>query len=461
MNKAASPIKALVKLTDDGEPIYRQIAAAFAGRITSGELRVGDRLPGQRDIAAALGINLTTVTRAFSALQKSGLVECRPGRGTLVTRGEPAPVQSGPIEFQSAPTGDTEVIDLTVNRPATSDYLASLGATLARLPSDPRFATVQDYQLPEGPLWARRAVASWLAPVVGAEDAGRVVLTNGAQHGLGCVLAAIAQPGDLILADNVTYQGVNALCRALHLDISGVPMDRGGMQPDAFDRACRERRPRAVFLVPTFHNPTTITLSAERRAELIEIARRHNVLIIEDGVYAMLSEDTTPSFAATAPDLTIHVSGLSKCVAPGLRLGFVMAPRALVSNITMALRMNCWSINPMVALLGTSLIEDGSLRELVQKQKNELRVRQGIVGKYLKGFDVRTSATCTHLWLALPDLWRTTTFVPVARRLGVAMLAADAFTIGRAPAPNAVRINISAARSATISKERSKSWSTR
>jgi DNA-binding transcriptional MocR family regulator len=286
-----------------------------------------------------------------------------------------------------------------------------------------------------------------LSPITRTDDADRVVLTNGAQHGLACVLAAIAQPGDLILADNVTYQGINALCRALDLDIGGVAMDRGGMQPDAFDRARRDRRPRAVFLVPTFHNPTTITLSADRRAALIEIARRHNVLIIEDGVYAMLSEDTIPSFAATAPDMTIHVSGLSKCAAPGLRLGFITAPPSLLCNIATALRVNCWSINPLVALLGTSLIEDGSLRELVQKQKAELRARQAIVNKCLRGFDVRTSSTCTHLWLALPHLWRTTTFVPVARRLGVAVLAADTFAIGRAPAPNAVRINISAARS--------------
>ena len=168
---------------------------------------------------------------------------------------------------------------------------------LPRLAKNRHYAAIQDYHPAEGPLWARTAVADWLKPVAGDGDPGRVVLTIGAQHALDCVLSAVTQKSDVILADEVTYQGINALCRSHGLDLRGLAMDKGGLRPDAFDAACAQWRPRAVFLVPSLHNPTTITLSEERRRDIVEIARRHNVLIIEDDVYRPLLNNSPPSFA--------------------------------------------------------------------------------------------------------------------------------------------------------------------
>src|SRR5579859_393479 len=320
------------------QPIYRRLADAIAERIARGQLTVGDRLPPQREIANALGINVTTVTRAFSTLQRRGLVEARPGRGTVVVG--PDGSAGG---FKSAPSDETGFIDLSVNRPATSAYLDALAGLLPRLVKDRRYAALQDYHPSEGPLWARAAVAEWLASVAGGGDPGRVVLAEGAQHGLSCVLSAVAERGDVVLADAITYQGINPLCHAQGLDLRGVAMDRGGMQPEAFDAACAQWRPRAVFLVPSLHNPTAITLSEERRRALVAVARRHNVIIIEDDVYRPLLDQPLPSFASIEPELTVYVSGLSKCLAPGLRFGFVVGPRAIMGHVAAALRINCRS----------------------------------------------------------------------------------------------------------------------
>ena len=153
-----------------------------------------------------------------------------------------------------SPSDEAGLIDLSVNRPATSAYRDALATLLPRLPKDRRFGHLQDYHPPEGPLWARAAVADWLNGVAGDGDAGRVVLTDGAQHGLACVLRALAQRGDIILADSITYQGISALCRSEGLDLRGLPIDREGMRPDAFEAACATLRPRAVFLVPSLHN---------------------------------------------------------------------------------------------------------------------------------------------------------------------------------------------------------------
>ena len=432
-----------LRLVEDESPVYRRLADAIAERIAAGTLAVGDRLPPQREIARALGINVTTVTRALSTLQERGLLEARPGRGTTVAARDEAERPG----FVSAPSDQSGIIDLSVNRPATSAYLDAVSALLPRLPRDKHYAALQDYHPPEGPLWARAAIADWLKSVVGEGDPGRVVLAAGAQHGLDCVLGAVTRQGEVVLADEVTYQGINALCRVHGLDLRGVAMDRGGMRPDAFEAACAQLRPRAVFLVPTLHNPTTVTLSEERRQQLAAVARRHNVLIIEDDVYRPLSDDDLPSFASLEPELTVHIGALSKCLAPGLRLGFVIAPRAIAGQVAAALRINCWSISPLTALIGARLIEDGSAARIIEIQKQELRQRQAILSEILGRYDVQSQPIATHAWLRLPEPWRGAGVARTCLARGVAVLPGDAFAVGREPVQHGVRINVGAARS--------------
>lgn len=429
-----------LQLPNTDRPIYQRLADAIGERIARGELAEGDRLPPHREIARLLGINVTTVTRAFSALQQRGLVEARPGRGTLV-----AGKESEDGGFTSAPSDEVGVIDLSVNRPATSAYGEALALLLPHLPKDRRFGALQDYHPPEGPEWARVAVADWLDGVAGEGDAGRVVLTDGAQHGLACVLRALTQPDDIVLAESITYQGISALCRSQGIDLRGVSIDRAGMRPDAFEAACATLRPRAAFLVPSLHNPTTVTLSEERRRALAAIARRHNVLIIEDDVYRPLLDRAVPSFAALEPELTVHISGLSKCIAPGLRYGFLVAPRAVLGNVAAALRIDCWSISPLTALIATILLEEGTAKRIIETQREELRRRQAILHDALAAFDVQTQATSPHAWLNLPEPWRGAAFARACRQRGVGVLPADAFAVGRETLAHAVRINVGAA----------------
>jgi DNA-binding transcriptional MocR family regulator len=430
-----------LQFKDSDQPIYRQIADLIAERIADGTLMAGDRLPPQRDIARMTNVNLTTVTRAFASLQERGLVESRPGRGSIVA--DPAVT----VSFKSAPIDEAGYVDLSVNRPATTGYLEALAELTQQLADDRRYRALQDFHAPEGPPWAREAISAWMAPVTGNDAPEQIVVTNGAQHGLACVLGAIARPGDRILADAVTYQGIGGLCRSLDLVLKPVVLDRDGMQPDAFEAMCIEHKPRAVFLVPTLHNPTTITLSAERRRALAGIARAHNVQIIEDDVYRPLKMEAPPAFVATEPDITIYVSGLSKCVAPGLRVGAVFAPKAIVADIGAMLRINCWSTSPLNTLIATRMIEDGLVERIVAGQKEEFRQRQIIVRETLSGFDCATDDAAPHAWLNLPEPWQGNAFARVASQNGVGVLPGEAFAIDRSLIPHAVRINLGAARS--------------
>lgn len=353
----------------------------------------------------------------------------------------------GMPRFQSAPSNEQGLVELSVNRPATTGYLDALARLLPKLDADRRYPSLQDFSVPEGPAWAREVLGGWFARIAGIARPDDVILTNGAQHGLSCVLGAIARPGDTILVDAVTYQGIGALCRSLNLNPVPVAMDRAGMVPDRLTVACRTYHPRAVFLVPTLHNPTTITMPLERKQAIARIARDERMLIIEDDVYRALKPDAPPSFASFAGDIAVHITSVSKSVAPGLRLGAVFAPSALSDDIASVLRTNCWSTSPLNALIATRLVEDGHMDRIIGGQRAEFAARQESVRQALVDFDVATDDDSTHVWLQLPEPWRANAFVRACLQHGVGVLSGEAFAIGRDHVPHAVRINVGAARS--------------
>jgi len=422
------------------EPLYEQLANSLAEGIRSGQIAPGDRLPPHRELASRLNVNITTITRAMAKLQEEHLIETRPGRGTRV-----AAHRSKESQFQSAPRNEPGTIDLSVNRPATDAYNHVLAALLPELSKDPRFDSMKDYHPSEGPAWAREAAAFWLRQQGLGATASQVIMCDGAQHGLALALRAIAEPGDTVLADNVTYQGIAALCRTLDLNLVGVHTDDRGMDPQALRQACREHMPRVVFLVSSIQNPTAITLDEERRDELAAVIEEAGVLLIEDDVYRPLLDDSPAPLARRLPEQTLYLTSLSKCVAPGLRIGFMLAPPNLVSDMSTSLRVDCWSISPLSALVATRLIESGKARDLVVVQREELRARQAMLQQAMAGLDVRSGATAPHAWLTLPDVWRDANFSQHCLANGVAVLPGSAFSIDPAHAPNAVRINLSAA----------------
>lgn len=425
------------------EPLYVQLAEGIARLIEKGQLQPGERLPPHHDLAAQLDVNISTVTRAMSRLKQRGLLDSRPGRGTLVRAATPRRDEP----FQTAPSARSDIIDLSVNRPPTDEYNRHLRKLLPRLPDDRRLSTLVDYQAPEGPDWARVALAEWFSQSGPQIDPERLVITEGTQHALACTLAAVATPGDVLLADEVTYQGINGLCRTLHLRLHGVSGDDNGMLPEALEAACREWQPRAVFLVPTLHNPTTVTLPVQRRRELLEVAQRFGILILEDDVYAPLAEHRLPGFADLDAERTIYFGGLSKCIAPGLRIGFMMPPARLVPDLAAAVRIHNWSVAPLTCLVATRLIEDGSAQCIVDAQKSELRWRNGQLAAAFEELAVRSAPTATHAWLTLAEPWRGASFANACQRRGIRVLAGEAFTLGRSLPPAAVRLNLAAARS--------------
>lgn len=440
------PLLAELVLDKQGpQVLYLALAEHIEAQILSGTLPLGTRLPAQREIARQLELNLTTVTRAFRVLHEKNLIVSRIGSGSVVTH---PPAAAATDTYSSAPQSGG-VLDLTVNRPASPAFLEVLSELLPRLPEDERYASLQDYYPSEGADWLRKAISDWLLSSRTVDKAApeHIIVTYGAQHALACVLHSLCQPGDVVLADQITYQGVMTLCQSLKLSLHGVAMDEDGMSPIALESACQTQRPKAIILIPTLHNPTAHTLSPARRQALADIARRHEIPIIEDDVYRGLHDNPGASLTSLAPKLNYYIGGFSKCVAPGLRVGFVLVPPGRAARIGTILRINAWCVSPLNMLIAAHLLESGALHNIIDRQKTELSARQALLTEQLSGFDIRTYPSSTHAWLNLPPPWTTTTFVSTARIRGVAVLGSDMFTLTRDSSIQAVRLNVGAPRS--------------
>ena len=439
------PLANMTLKKGDASSLYVALADHFEALIESGELKAGRRLPTQRDVAQRLKVNLTTVARAFKVLSARGLIVSKAGSGSVVAAREP---QSNEVAYSSSPV--VGLLDLTVNRPTTHAFLEAVAESTSIMAADAHFSLLEDYHPPEGAPWVRTTLARWLKEQKILPDAlaDRLIVTSGAQHALDCILRSLCAPGDGIAADAITYQGIVGLCEVQHLRLSGVAMDAGGMLPDALEAHCRKERPKAIIMVPTLHNPTAITLSSTRRQALAEVARRHDVPIIEDDVYRPLYDGNEPTLWSLAPERNYYIGGFSKCVAPGLRTGFIVAPPGKVPRVAASLRIGIWCNSPLNMWLTAHLIETGQVNDIVEQQKQELRARQKILIHALDGLNVSTHPTSTHAWLTLTRDWEAARLVMALRRRGVAVLGSDLFVHdAKAQTPQAIRLNVGAPRS--------------
>jgi DNA-binding transcriptional MocR family regulator len=457
----------LPKLARGGEPKYRSIADAYAQAIRNGQLLPGEKLPPHRVLAQQLGVTTGTVSRSYAELEKRGLAIARVGDGTYVAEfdlytavsnvsGQAASALSPGDALNGVPSAaaaalpaSLRLIDLGQNIPVPTQEARVLGATLRELALDERLAAeLLLYQPEAGRRSHREAGAQWLATMGCAASAERVLVTQGAQHALACVLRAVLRPGDTIVAESLSYPGILALARQLRLNLVGVEIDHEGLVPAALERACAVLAPRAVFCVPTLHNPTTVTMSDERRSAIADIALRHNVVVIEDLVPAAILDAPPRPIAALLPEHGIAISGFSKAVAPGLRIGYVHAPQEWVGKIVAVIRSDCWMTAPLAAEIVTRWIDSGEIARLIALQRERIEAQHAVAAVALEGIPYRTDPASAHVWLPLAEPWRAAEFAAVLRQTGVLVKTADSFAIGRGPVPHAVRISMSGARGA-------------
>ncbi|EWY38938.1 transcriptional regulator [Skermanella stibiiresistens SB22] len=425
-------------------PRYRAIADALAADIAANRLTVGTRLPTHRDLAFTLKVTVGTITRAYAEAERRGLIGGEVGRGTYVKSGVPQNAADAWPQLPP-PSGDTPaLVDMSLCTPSAAGVAEGLAALFASMSNPAEFAGLLEYP-PHGGLPAHRAAgATWLSRHQIAVGPENVLVTSGAQNGMAIAFSTVARPGDLILTERLTYFGMKALTSTLGLRLEGIAMDEDGILPDAFESACRQSAPRALYTVPTLHNPTTAIMPLERRRRIVEIARQYDVTIVEDDVFGFLVPEAPSPIQMLAPDITLHISSLSKSIAPGLRIGYLVAPSRLMPRLTATMRALNYAVPPLMGEMATRWIEDGSADRFAETQRRECRARQALTADVLRdGPAVAVPSYGQHLWLKLPEPWRREDFVAEARARGIIVTGADVFTVGRGAAPHAVRIGIS------------------
>jgi len=417
------------RLAVHGGPRFLQIADALQAAVADGSLKPGDRLPTQRQLAARLEVDLTTVTRAYDEARRRNLLEGRGARGTYVAASK--------VEL-------TSILDLSMNTPPPPDGVdfddmlkQGLSQVLMRADSE----LLMTYHLAGGSDSDRKAGAKWLEPMFGHLDTRQVVVCPGAQAAIAALILALTEPGDVILAETVSYPGLRAAAAQFGRHIIAVEADQHGMVPGMLEEACRQHKPGLVYLNPTLQNPTAITMPERRRKELAGIAKRCDVRIVEDDPYWLLADAPPPPIAMFAPERVYYISTLSKCLTPGLRVAFVLIrdPHER-ERFLVALRSFALMAAPLTAALATQWILDGSADGLVEGVRKEARLRHRMARDILAG-RYGGAGDGLHVWLELPAYWNSSQLARAADSEGIAVTPAEAFAIGSGSV-NAIRISL-------------------
>ncbi|OON63398.1 GntR family transcriptional regulator [Massilia sp. KIM] len=409
-------------------PHYLQIADALERAMIDGRLKPGERLPTQRRLAAGLGVDLTTVTRAYDEARRRHLLEGRGARGTYVA----AP------KVELAP-----VLDLSMNTPPPPEGvdfgdLLRQGLSQVLLRADNEL--LMTYHLGGGGAADRAAGARWLEAMFGRVDPEHVVVCPGAQAALAALVLSLSEPGDTILAEPLVYPGLRAAATQFGRRLQAVETDAHGMLPEALERAALSGA-RLLYLNPTLQNPTGATMPAQRRREIAALASRLGLRIIEDDPYWLFEDNAPAPLASHAPANAYYVSTLSKCLTPGLRVAFVLAPGAAErSRFLAALRSFALMPAPLTAALATQWIFDGDAARLLDGVRKEAQARQDLAQGLLAGRD-QPARRGLHIWLPLPAYWSATELARAAAAEGLAVTPAAGFS-AQPPAPNAIRISL-------------------
>lgn len=413
-------------------PRYRAIVEALAEAIQAGTLRPGDRLPPQRDLAWRLGVNLSTVTEAYAEATRRQLVSGEVGRGTYV--------RAGSLEanlFALAADEARAPIDLSTNLPAEPGSGAGLDQLLADLAAEGTLTNALAY--PGAPLLARAQAAArtmLAARGIDMQQTGCHIVA-GAQQALMAVLMCLVGPNGKVLVEDLTFPGIKAVARDLGITLVPVAMDGEGVLPDALAREARRSSATVAVLVPNLQNPTTATMSADRRAAVITVAEKLGLTLIEDDVYGSLID--RPPLLQSGSDRVIHLSSLSKTAAPGLRFGWIAAAPERLQSLALEAHSTYWPMSPVALTLACRMIETGMVAERIAWQRREATIRQRLYRDIVDG-DSGDATPTLHAWLPHRD---GDGFAREARRRGVSVVPASTFAVGRGAA-DGIRICLTA-----------------
>ncbi|MFT8709553.1 MAG: PLP-dependent aminotransferase family protein [Sporolactobacillus sp.] len=367
---------------NDPTPVYLQMARRIKGQILSGTLPPGFVLPSERKLAEAHALSRTTIVNAYEELKALGLVVSKVGMGTVVTEQRfPEPDQGQATVFPMSwyVLFDKRVADIDdtvgeIMAIGNQDQMISLAAGVG----DPHYypiETLRDMRrsLPfdsthlnfspvEGYYPLRESVCALMAERNLAATAKETMIVAGSMQGIDYAARTFLSPGDAVIVEEPTFLQAIQCFRASGAKIIGIPMDREGLRLDVLEAQLARYKPKFIYTIPNFHNPTGITMSVRRRIELLKLAYRYQIPILEDDPYGDIlfeGEKLPPIKALDSYGYVIYLSTFSKALFPGLRLGWLVAPEPVLRKFMLLKQITDLHVNTDSQMLMDAYLRQG------------------------------------------------------------------------------------------------------
>lgn len=411
-------------------PMYLSLADLLEQDIISGRLPANTQLPPQRELADFLDVNLSTITRAFKCCETKGLIYAIIGRGTFVSPNAALP---GLDISDGKP-----YIELGLIRPYyqfNTDVADAARRILQGTYSDKLF----EFEFTSGNDRHRKIAEKWLSEFQLNTSADHIILASGTQNALAITLLSLFKAGDKIVSDVYTYSNFISLAKQLGIQLIPAEADSEGMLPDSLEKQCNLMDIKGVYLMPSYHNPTSITMSAERRKEIGLIIKKKNILLIEDDTYGFMAASKLSPLAALIPENTVYVHGLSKSLSAGLRIAYLVIPykyqklfHTTANNITLKIPM-------LNAEIASELILSGMAKDIIKRKCKLSKERNQLYAKFFPD-SVSANPYGFFQWLPLPEKTDGYHFEVQAGKRGVTVLCSDRFAVGSTSQFSAIRI---------------------
>ncbi|MES5047860.1 PLP-dependent aminotransferase family protein [Rhizobium nepotum] len=409
-----------------GETKHAALTERIIADIDAGVLKPMDRMPTHRDLARELSLSVQTVSLSYKEAERRGYLSGEIGRGTFVKAR--VTDRAGRMMLDHSPH---EVLDLSIVRGVYLDAHENASRDILRELADSDNAEFMRPCRPIAGLDRHRQTARiWLRTLGVTAPAERILVTNGAAHGIFLALSCIVRSGDVILCENLTDHGIIGLSSILGFSLKGLPTDDEGILPGAFEAACAAGGVRALVLVPTLNNPTGHISGAGRRREIAAIAERYGIFVVEDEVYRPMIEEELPSITEMLPDLGFFVTSFTKTVLTGLRVGYLVVPPAYSIRAASILRVSSWSATYLIGEIATRWVENGTAQRLLQIQRDEARARQNIATEILGDHIASSHPLSLCAWLKVPPHWTEEGLVRSLTNQNVAVTPSDPFIAG-------------------------------
>ncbi len=429
-------------LKDRRLPLYQFIAITIRDGIQNSDLKPGDHLPPHRELADKIGVTVGTVARGYNLAASWGLVYGEVGRGTIVSSPDNSynhvPLNLNNSYFDFGVLKPTSTTDLALRKLAFEDTLKKIGR---RWKNKSFFGFPPEFGLAH----YRKAGANWISRHGVEADENEVLLTAGGQEAFHLLLTTLMSPGDPLLVEEFTHISFKELGNILNIKMIGIPMDDQGIIPDSLEIIAKQSKARVLFVTPTYNSPTTATMSQKRREQIIDIALKNNLFIIENGVFSDFVVEPPAPITALCPEQAAYVTSLSFCASPEIRVGYLKTLKKNIPRLKAAKRALAVSHSMIAAEIATHWIESGILDDIIQWQIQEIRARVEIAAEILRNMHLSHSPDGMFIWMHLPEPWRVTDFAKAANDRNVMTMESERFVIGRGVAPHAVRISLTSA----------------